>query len=50
MKKEKANVKMDDDCGGLKPFDPVKKPKKEQTTKKKDTKKVDTKKADTKNK
>lgn len=44
MKKEKTTVKMDEDCGGLKPFDPIKKPTKKSTTKKTDTKKADTKK------
>lgn len=40
MKKEKETTKMDKDCGGLKPFDPVKPPKKTTTKKTKDTKKT----------
>ena len=44
MKKEKTTVKMDEDCGGLKPFDPIKKPTKKPDTKKTPAKKTDTKK------
>lgn len=44
MGKEKKTEKMDVYCGGLKPYDPIKKPAKKSTTKKTDTKKADTKK------
>lgn len=43
MRKEKKNEAMEEDCGGLKPFNPVKPPKKT-SAKKTDTKKADTKK------
>ncbi len=44
MKKEKKTEKMDEDCGGLKPFISIKAPTKKSTSKKTDTKKADTKK------
>lgn len=44
MKKEKTTERMEEDCGGLKPFDPIKKPTKKATPKKTGTKKADTKK------
>lgn len=44
MRKEKKTAKMDEDCGGLKIYDPIKAPTKKATPKKTDTKKADTKK------
>lgn len=44
MNKEKKISKMDDDCGGLKPFDPVKAPVKKTQVKKTPVKKAGTKK------
>ena len=38
MSKNTKKVKMEDDCGGLKPYNPIKQPKKT-TTKKKSVKK-----------
>lgn len=34
MIKEKKTTKMDDDCGGIKPYNPIKPPKKTSTPKK----------------
>lgn len=43
MNKEKKNAKMEEDCGGIKPYNPIKPPKKT-SAKKADAKKADTKK------
>ena len=43
MSKEKKNEAMEEDCGGLKPFNPIKAPTKKSTPKK-TVKKADTKK------
>ena len=44
MSKEKKNEMMEEDCGGLKPFNPIKAPTKKSATKKVTVKKAVTKK------